>query len=202
VGELPDLDDDGVPDLRVAARRTGLCLLVGEYGGRLIVVVGGSGSQALALEQAVAAFPPGPVVIGPAVAELREIVEPIAEALSGLAAVPAWPAAPRPVASSELLAERTVLGDDSARRQLRSAVYEPLESSGGDLLRTATAYLEAGGAVESTARQLFLHPNTVRYRLRRIAETTGRDLTRERDAQVVRLAVVLGRAGPADKLQA
>jgi DNA-binding PucR family transcriptional regulator len=106
------------------------------------------------------------------------------------------------VASSELLAERTVLGDDSARRQLRSAVYEPLESSGGDLLRTATAYLEAGGAVESTARQLFLHPNTVRYRLRRIAETTGRDLTRERDAQVVRLAVVLGRAGPADKLQA
>lgn len=193
-GSMPDVDDGGVPDLRAAARRTGLCLLVGEYGGRLLVIVGGSGPAALAVDQAVAAFPPGPVVVGPFVGELAAIVSPIAEALSALSAVPAWPSAPRPVQSGQLLAERVVLGEEQARQQLRDAVYDPLLAAGGDLLQTAAAYLDAGGAVESTARALFLHPNTVRYRLRRIAEVCQRDLTSERDAQQVRLAVLLGRA--------
>jgi hypothetical protein len=192
-GTMPGPDDARIPELRAAARRTGLFLLVGEYGGRLIVVVGGSGPQALALEQAGSAFPPGPVVIGPTVGELVDVVGPIAEAMAALGAVAAWPAAPRPVPSSELLAERAVLGDDTARRRLRTEIFEPLRDSGGDLLLTAATYLEAGSAVESTARQLFLHPNTVRYRLRKIAHVTRRDLTASRDAQVVRLALVLGR---------
>src|SRR4051795_7136918 len=42
-GAMPDPDDARIPDLRAAARRTGLCLLVGEYGGRLLVVGGGAG---------------------------------------------------------------------------------------------------------------------------------------------------------------
>jgi hypothetical protein len=193
-GSVPDVDDAGVSDLRAAARRTGLCLLAGEYGGRLLVVVGGSGPSALAIEQAVAAFPPGPVVVGPVVGDLAAVVEPIEEARSALAAVPAWPSAPRPVHSAQLLAERVVLGEERARRQLRASVYDPLLAAGADLLTTAAAYLDAGGAVESTARTLFLHPNTVRYRLRRIAQVCGRDLTREREAQEVRLALLLGRA--------
>ena len=192
-GTMPDPDDARIPDLRAAARRTGLCLLVGEYGGRLLVVVGGSGPSAVALEQAGSAFPPGPVVIGPTVGELTDVVEPIAEALAALAAVDAWPDAPRPVSSADLLAERAVLGDAVARQRLRTEVYEPLRDAGGDLLLTASTYLEAGAAVESTARRLFLHPNTVRYRLRKIADVTRRDLTAARDAQVVRLALVVGR---------
>jgi hypothetical protein len=194
-GTMPDPDDARVPDLRAAARRTGLCLLVGEYGGRLLVVVGGTGPADLALEQAVSAFPPGPVVLGPTVGDLSEVVSPIAEALAALDAVAAWPDAPRPVPSSELLAERAVLGDDAARRRLRSEVYEPLRDAGGDLLITAAAYLEAGAAVEATARRLFLHPNTVRYRLRKISDVTRCDLTSPRDAELVRLALVVGRAG-------
>jgi hypothetical protein len=192
-GTMPDPDDARIPDLRAAARRTGLCLLVGEYGGRLLVVVGGSGPSAVALEQAGNAFPPGPVVIGPTVAVLTDVVEPIAEALAALAAVPSWPDAPRPVSSAELLAERAVLGDALARQRLRTEVYEPLRDAGGDLLLTASTYLDAGAAVESTARRLFLHPNTVRYRLRKITDVTRRDLTAARDAQVVRLALVVGR---------
>jgi DNA-binding PucR family transcriptional regulator len=192
---MPDPDDVRIPDLRAAARRTGLFLLVGEYGGRLIVIVGGSGPFELALEQAVTAFPPGPVVLGPTVGELSDVVGSIAETMAALAAVPAWPDAPRPVDSSDLLAERAVLGDDAARQRLRTEVYEPLRDVGGDLLLTAGTYLEAGAAVEATARLLFLHPNTVRYRLRKIADVTRRDLTRPRDAQVVRLALVVGRTG-------
>jgi hypothetical protein len=193
-GALPEPDDARVADLRGAARRTGLCLLVGEYGGQLLVVIGGAGPAELAIEQAVGGFPPGPVVVGPTVAELPEVVLSIAEARAALAAVPAWPDAPRPVHSAQLLAERTVLGDDSARRRLLIEVFEPLRAAGGDLLPTAAAYLEAGGAVEATARLLFLHPNTVRYRLRKIFDATGLDVTGARDAQVVRVALVVGRA--------
>jgi hypothetical protein len=40
---------------------------------------------------------------------------------------------------------------------------------------------------------LFVHPNTVRYRLRRIADFTGRDPAVPRDAYVLRVASTLGR---------
>ena len=43
-----------------------------------------------------------------------------------------------------------------------------------------TAYLESGGSLEATARALFIHPNTVRYRLGRISDLTGYDLDAHR----------------------
>jgi hypothetical protein len=42
---------------------------------------------------------------------------------------------------------------------------------------------------------LFVHPNTVRYRLKRIADFTGRDPTVPRDAYVLRVASTVGRLG-------
>ena len=90
--------------------------------------------------------------------------------------------------SSALLAERAVLGDEYARLRLLEEVHSPLAEAGGDLLRTAAAFLDGGGSVEGTGRALFLHPNTVRYRLRKVVDTIGHDLTAPRDAQVVRLA--------------
>ena len=46
-----------------------------------------------------------------------------------------------------------------------------------------------------TARSLFVHPNTVRYRLHRVAELTGRDPWKPRDLLVLQTAVILGRLG-------
>jgi DNA-binding PucR family transcriptional regulator len=44
------------------------------------------------------------------------------------------------------------------------------------LLDTLTAYLDHDGSAERAAEVLYCHPNTVRYRLRRLQELTGRSL--------------------------
>jgi DNA-binding PucR family transcriptional regulator len=45
------------------------------------------------------------------------------------------------------------------------------------LVDTLRAWLGCGGSTEATAKVLFCHPNTVRYRLNRVTEHTGRSLT-------------------------
>lgn len=180
-------------DLRGHARHSGLFVLTGEAGGGLLVVVGGKGSPETAIKQLAAALPEGPVVVGPVVEDLATAATCVKEALAGLAAVPAWPDAPRPVRAADLLAERSVLGDPSARTRLLEEVYGPLAGAGGDLLTTAGAFLDSGCSLEGTARVLYVHANTVRYRLRKIVELVGLDLAHPRDAQVVRVAFVIGR---------
>jgi DNA-binding PucR family transcriptional regulator len=76
---------------------------------------------------------------------------------------------------------------------LVNEVYLPLAAGSPVLLDTATAFVESGGSVEATARELFVHANTVRYRLRQIAELTGRSPTDARDAYVMRIGLTLGR---------
>ena len=59
------------------------------------------------------------------------------------------------------------------RQALIERIYEPLKAQSTDLLLTLWSYLDNGRSLEATARELFVHPNTVRYRLGRIAELTG-----------------------------
>jgi len=54
-------------------------------------------------------------------------------------------------------------------------------------------YLDTGGSIEGTAREMFIHANTVRYRLRRVAELTGYAPGNSRDAFTLRVALTLGR---------
>lgn len=190
----PANDEVDPAALRAAARHSGLSLLTGEATGSLVLVCGGTGPSDLALRQLVQSLPDRAVVVGPTVADLPAAAAALQETLGALAAVRAWPDAPRPVRSSDLLAERVALGEAQAREQLVEEVYKPLAAAGGDLLATAAAYLEGGGSVEGTGRTMFLHPNTVRYRLRKLNDLLGYDLTTPRDALVVRLALVVGRS--------
>jgi DNA-binding PucR family transcriptional regulator len=114
-------------------------------------------------------------------------------ALAGHSCAQAWPEAPRPVAADDLLAERVLIGDAPARALMLDRIWHPLATSGGALLETAASYLETGGGLEGTARVLFVHPNTVRYRLGKIADLTGYQLTDPHDAHTVRIALALGR---------
>lgn len=49
------------------------------------------------------------------------------------------------------------------------------------LLDTLNTYLDHGGSADRTAQVLYCHPNTVRYRLRRVHELTGRSLSDPRE---------------------
>jgi hypothetical protein len=179
-----------------AARRIGVEVLGGVHGDRLVTVLGGAPDPVAATEKLLIAFGDGPVVVGPAVPRLDEATESARAALAGYRAAPAWPAAPRPVAAADLLPERALAGDAEARRILRQDVYSALVRSGNELLETLDAFFAASGVLESTARALFVHPNTVRYRLKRISEITGLAPFNGRDTYALRVALTIGRLDP------
>jgi PucR C-terminal helix-turn-helix domain/GGDEF-like domain len=182
-----------IDELRAAARRARLDLLAGVQGSRLIVVLGGTDDPMTAAEKLAGLFGQGPLVTGPAVKDLRAAHASARAALAGLRVVSAWPDAPRPVSSDELLPERALDGDADAVRLLIARAYQPLLAGGTALLDTLTTYLEQGSSLEATARMLFVHPNTVRYRLRRVTELTGYTPSDGREGFTIWAAIILGR---------
>jgi hypothetical protein len=73
-------------------------------------------------------------------------------------------AAAAPDAAAELA--RTVLG----------GVLDLPAQERSNLLGTLQAWFDAGGSAVETGKRIYCHPNTVRYRLRRLQEHTGRSL--------------------------
>ncbi len=193
----PDAIADGV---QRAARATGLDAVSGVHGQRLVVALDGAQDDDVlkAARHFATQFAPGPVVVGPVVPTLAEAGTSAAEAVAGLRAASAWPSAPRPVSADQLLPERALAGDPLARSRLVEEAYAPLAAAGGDLVGTLTAYLEASGSIEGAARALFVHPNTVRYRLRRVTDATGLAPTEPRGAFALRLALAYGRLADDD----
>ena len=77
------------------------------------------------------------------------------------------------------------LQDDDALRLYCDSVLGPLESGSGDygdeLIRSLEAFIEQNGQWERAARELYCHRHTLRYRIRRVEQLTGRDLSNARD---------------------
>ena len=186
-----DLASDDVHDV---VSRHGRAALSDVHGTWLVTIV--SGPLSLTdrfLADLLNVFADAPVIIGPTAQTLSAAHWSATEAIAGMNAVAGWTGAPRPVAARELLPERALLGDVSAIAALETEVMRPLGDAGPALTETLDAYLDSGGAIEACARKLFVHPNTVRYRLKRIADFTGRDPTTPRDAYVLRVASTVGR---------
>jgi len=194
IGTPPDDEPEAVVDgVRRAAKHAGLDAMAAVQGDRLVAVLGGAPDPMRASRALLAQFGPGPVVIGPPEADLMAATRSAQAALAGLRACRARTALPRPVLAFDLLPERALDGDESARRQLIDDIYAPLVAAGSALVETLGAYLEQAGSLEATARALYVHTNTVRYRLRRVAEVTGYAATEPREAFTLHLALVLGR---------
>jgi DNA-binding PucR family transcriptional regulator len=197
VGAAPDPASaaEQLAELRRHGVRTGRPVLAALQGTRLVVVRTEAADSAGPAGEADGPDPfgPGPVVVGPRATGLTGAHASAREALAGLRAAPGRPDAPRPVGADDLLPERALGGDPAAHRRLVDSVVAPLAAAGGELLRTLAVYVEGGGALEACARALYVHPNTVRYRLRRIGEVTGHSPTDPRDSFVLRTALVVAR---------
>ncbi|WP_167100558.1 CdaR family transcriptional regulator [Mycobacterium sp. DL592] len=192
----PGREDLASEDIREIAARFDRGALADVHGTWLIAIISGPLSPTdKFFNQLLTAFSSGPVVIGPTAAMLTAAHYSATEAISGMNAVAGWSGAPRPVLARELLPERALLGDASAIAALHTEIMRPLADAGPALTDTLDAYLDSGGAIEACARKLFVHPNTVRYRLKRVADFTGRDPTLPRDAYVLRVAATVARLG-------
>jgi DNA-binding PucR family transcriptional regulator len=189
----PGREHQASQDVRDIAARHGRAALTDVHGTYLVAIVSGQLTQTEKVYSALLdAFSDGPVVIGPTAPRLTAAYHSASEAISGMNAVAGWRGAPRPVLARELLPERALMADAAAIAALHTDVMRPLADAGPTLTETLDAYLDCGGAIEACARKLFVHPNTVRYRLRRIADFTGRDPTVPRDAYVLRVAATVG----------
>ena len=77
------------------------------------------------------------------------------------------------------------LQDDEALKLFCDSILGPIEQSegyyGGELMRSLEAFIEENGQWERAAKRLFCHRHTLRYRIRRVEELTGRDLGSARD---------------------
>ena len=135
----------------------------------------------------------GAAVVGPVVAGIAQAGRSLRSALAGLRALPGWAEAPNPVHADELLPERLLAGDKLAADQITALVGRPLHAMGSPFEETVATYLALGGSLEATARTLFVHANTVRYRLGRVTEQVGWDATDPRDGLMLHMAVIVGR---------
>lgn len=201
VGTAPRQLD--VDTIRRTARHLEADVLIGVQGNRLVVVIGralpaetadGASNRpfieiATALEPG---FGDGYLVLGHEVPTLVEANRSAKAALAGFAVARSWRNAPRPTMADDLLPERALAGDPLARAALISRIYRPLQAHAGELLSTLWAYLDNGHSLEATARELFVHPNTVRYRLKRVSDLIGYDATGPREAFVLEAALIVG----------
>src|SRR4051795_8750267 len=77
------------------------------------------------------------------------------------------------------------LQDSDALKLFCDTLLAPIELGeghyGGELMRSLEAFIEANGQWEAAARRLYCHRHTLRYRIRKIEELTGRDLASARD---------------------
>jgi purine catabolism regulator len=77
------------------------------------------------------------------------------------------------------------LQDDEALRLFCDSILAPIEEGegayGGELMRSLEAFIECNGQWERAAKRLYCHRHTLRYRIRRVEELTGRSLDSARD---------------------
>ncbi|QTX06075.1 helix-turn-helix domain-containing protein [Agromyces archimandritae] len=206
VGTAPKQLD--VDQVRRTARHMRADVLIGVQGNRLVLVIGRAEARGPEGEETIGTagamsfmdiatqlepfFGSGHLVLGHEVPNLVDASKSAKAALAGFAVARSWRHAPRPVHADDLLPERALAGDPLARATLVHRIYRPLQAHSTELLTTLWSYLDNGRSLEATARELFVHPNTVRYRLKRVSDVIGWDATGAREALILQSALIIG----------
>jgi purine catabolism regulator len=182
-GELERFMADAGVGALVAARQDLLCAIVDTRDGLDPIALAGQARAALVPQYGeirAATSRPAPV------ASLRRSFHEARCALEATALADGAPvtkvASYRDLGAFQLLLS---LQDDEALRLYCDSVLGPLEDASGEygdeLIRSLEAFIEQNGQWERAARELYCHRHTLRYRIRRIEQLTGRDLSGARD---------------------
>ncbi|MGZ4347875.1 MAG: PucR family transcriptional regulator, partial [Gaiellaceae bacterium] len=85
------------------------------------------------------------------------------------------------------------MADPDALRAFADAMLAPLDTydaeHNGELLTSLQAFLQHNARWETAAAELYVHRHTLRYRMRKVEELTGRDLTNSFDRMEFWLAL-------------
>jgi purine catabolism regulator len=147
------------PGLLTTAGETTFCLLAGE--------------EDAALAERLRAGRPAGMGRAVAAADLRRT---LLEARSALATAPAGLATFEHLGAVGLLLS---LRDEQTLRSFCDALLGPLADA--ELTRSLDVFIECNGQWERAAKRLACHRHTLRYRIRRVEELTGRSLGSARD---------------------
>lgn len=180
--------------IRRLAKHHGLDAIVGMKEKHLIIFLSGIGenvSLATVLEPLLMSFGSGSIVHGPVVSDITSAHTSYTEALSGFRSTNFLKDSERLLNASTLVSARIVSGDHQAANDLINLLKVKLKS---DVLETLATYLEKEPTIEGCARLLFVHVNTIRYRLKRVLDVTGYDPADPTDALTLRLAVMVARS--------
>ena len=137
-------------------------------------------------------FSDATLCVGPVCTGVDGAASTLHAALNARRTACALPEVPRPLSASDVLPERALAGDADARAELYDDVYATLRDADETLFSTVRDYLLGGCALETTARRLNVHPNTVRYRLNKAVDATGWNPMDPRDAYVLLTAIKIG----------
>lgn len=182
-----------IEQIRRTARNQKLDVLVGIQSNQMVIVLGSDEIKNLSgakIKPFLTHFGAGTVVTGPIVENIRLAHHCVQPALSAYQASAMVKSNERVLSYSDLISARVLNGDRSAAEPLIAKIQTELKP---DVRETLAIYLETAPTIEGCARAQFVHVNTVRYRLKRVAEVTGFDPLNPQDALALRLALMLGR---------
>ena len=203
LGSTPSQPDTDA--VRRIARKSGADVLIGIQGRRQVAVIGliEPTVNPMQVVMEIAAqmegyFGSSSLVLGTVVAAVSDANRSAKAALSAYAVAPAVETLSRPLVADDLLPERALAGDTLAKTTLVDSYYRPLANNSPELLSTLRAFLDSGRSLEACSKKLFVHANTVRYRLRKIFDEVGLDPTHSRSGFVLQIAILLGAINDAE----
>jgi sugar diacid utilization regulator len=203
LGSTPSQPDTDA--VRRIARKSGADVLIGIQGRRQVAVIGliEPRTNPMQVVMEIAAqmegfFGSSSLVLGTVVAAVSDANRSAKAALSAYAVAPAVEISNRPLVADDLLPERALAGDSLAKTTLVESYYRPLANNSPELLSTLRAFLDSGRSLEACSKKLFVHANTVRYRLRKIFDEVGLDPTHSRSGFVLQIAILLGAINDAE----
>lgn len=142
--------------------------------------------------------------VGSAVGRLADVPESRGEADRVLEAMRGDPA--REVATIDDVRSRVLVRETLALLREEPSLRDPRVSrlveydrgGGTELVRSLSAYLEEFGDARAAAERLHVHPNTLRYRVRRAAQVSGIDLSDPGERLFTQLQLLMEQERPAE----